>query len=119
MLYSLRRIGADNNSLRMHCIEIPLLFQIYPTNTWIIEGGFTLSKILVCAPKLMQINGVVFSTGQLSSRDVMLTLGTAYKVNTAFTVDLRYNLGFSPLAGNFDSNVSTFNLSAVWYFLNL
>lgn len=115
-LYGFRRIGVEHDILKMHCIEIPLMFQVYPINTLAIEAGATFTKTIKCTPEQMQSNGIVFNSGQLSSSDVMLSLGIAYKVIPELIVDLRYNYGRSPLAGNFDSKVSTFNISAEYFF---
>lgn len=115
-LYGFRRIGVENDFLNMHCIEIPLLFQVYPLKTLAIEAGATFTKIMKCSPEQMQYNDVIFNTGQLSSSDVMLSLGIAYKIVPELVVDLRYNYGRSPLAGNFDSKISTFNISVEYMF---
>ena len=118
VLYGGRNLGVEvkGASLSMHCLEIPLLLQFYPTPSLAIEAGPTFTKILKCTPEQLQLEDVVLNTGQLSGSDVMLTAGVAYKTPVNLMVDARYNLGFSPLAGNLDSKISTFMVSIVYVF---
>ena len=118
ILYGGRNIGIEGEeaTLGMHCLEIPLLVQFYPTPSLAIEMGPTFSKILKCSPDQMQLGDVVVNTGHLSSSDVMLTAGLAYMTPVNLMVDVRYNLGFSSLAGNLDSKVSTAMVSVAYLF---
>ena len=118
LLYGGRKLGIDGTktSMTMHCLEVPVLVQFYPIPSLAIEVGPTFTKILKCAPEQLQLEEVVLNTGKLSSSDVMLTVGVAYKSPINLMVDLRYNLGLIPLAGNLDSKVSTAMVSVVYEF---
>jgi hypothetical protein len=118
LLYCIHKLGIEDKeiSMTLHRIEVPLLLQYYPTSSVVIEAGPTFTKILKCSPEQLQLEDVVLGTGQLSSSDVMLTAGVAYKAPINLMVDLRYNLGLCTLAGNLDSKVSTVMVSAVYLF---
>ena len=118
VLYGNRNLGVEGKetTLSMHCLEIPLLIQLYPIPSLAIEVGSTFTKILKCSPEQLQLNNVVLNTGKLSGSDVMLTAGIAYKTSINLMLDMRYNLGFSALAGNLDSKVSTAMLSVSYLF---
>ena len=118
VLYCGRNLSIEGKgtTLSMHCLEIPLLVQFYPIPSLAINAGPTFTKILKCSPEQLQLDDVVLNTGQLSGSDVMLTAGVAYKTPINLMLDLRYNLGFSALAGNMDSKVSTAMISIVYAF---
>ena len=46
----------------------------------------------------------------------MLTIGAEYKTQKGFAASLRYNLGNSDLAGNFQTKVSTISFHIGWLF---
>jgi hypothetical protein len=118
VMYGIRKLGLEgiNTTLTMQCIEVPILAQFYPMPSLAIEVGPTLTKTLKCSPEKLQLENVVLNTGQLSSSDIMLTAGIAYKTPVHLMFDLRYNLGIVPLAGNFDSKVSTAMVSVAYLF---
>ena len=118
ILYGGRMLGIEDTkaNMTMHCLEVPLLIQFYPTPSLAIEAGPTITKIIKCSPEELQLENVVLNTGQLSSSDVMLTFGIAYKTPLHLMVDLRYNMGLFALAGNLDSKVSTAMVSLVYLF---
>ena len=118
VLYGIRKLGIKGmeTTMTMQCIEVPILAQFYPMPSLAIEVGPTITKILKCSPEWLQLENIVLNTGQLSSSDIMLTAGIAYKTPIHLMFDLRYNLGFAPLAGNFDSKVSTATVSVVYLF---
>lgn len=118
VLYGIRKLGIEGTktTMTMQCIEVPILAQFYPMPSLAIEVGPTLTKILKCDPEWLQLENVVLNTGQLSSSDIMFTIGIAYKTPINLMFDIRYNQGFVALAGNFDSKVSTAMVSVVYLF---
>ena len=117
VLYGIRTIGTEKGTtLKMHCLEIPVLFQVYPIPALAIEVGPTFTKILKCTPDQLQLDDIALNTGRMSSSDVMLTVGVAYKIPINLMVDFRYNIGLFPLAGNIDSKISSAMASVVYLF---
>ena len=101
---------------RMQCVEIPLLAQVYPVSQLGLEAGVTLVRTMGFAPELMQTDNAFLHTGQISAGDMMLTVGACYKTAFGLMLDARYNLGFSPLAGNLNTKVSTAMVSVAYLF---
>lgn len=117
VLYGYRSIGTENGSLGMHCIEIPVLFQVYPITALAIEAGATFVSVLKCSPESLQFNGFSLNTGQfVGSNDIMISAGVSYKIPAGLMFGIRYNLGTSSLAGNFDSKVSSLMASFAYLF---
>lgn len=105
-LYCYRRLQWDKTSVGFSCIEFPVLGQVYPIPKLGVEVGFTLVKILGLSPDMMSSGLSYMSIGQIRAKDVMLTTGACYTIK-GFMADVRFNLGFSNLAGNFDVKVSS------------
>lgn len=117
VLYGIRTIGTEKKiSVTMHCLEIPVLFQVYPIPALAIEVGPTFTKILKCTPDQLQLDDISINTGKLSGSDIMLTAGVAYKTPINLMVDFRYNIGLFTLAGNLESKVSTVMVSVAYLF---
>lgn len=118
LLYEYRMPNTDFGTINMHCVEIPVLWQYYPISSlaseFAIEAGVTIVKTLKCSPEQMQLNNIIYHVGQLSSADVMVSLGLSYRTPYKVSFDARYNIGTSPLAGNLDSKLSTITVSAVY-----
>lgn len=119
-LYEERHPKNDLQPITLRCIEVPVMFQYYPfaslASELAFEIGFTYVNTLSCTPEQLQHNNVIIQTGQLSSKDIMISLGVCYVTPFDISFDLRYNLGTMPLAGNFDCKINTFTASAVYYF---
>ena len=116
VLYCGRSIATDLGPMSLACIEIPVLLQVYPLPSLAIETGPTFVKILKCSPDKMQYGDLLFNTGQLTGGDMMLTLGASYKTDLGLLFGVRYNMGLSPLAGNFDAKISTAVVSVAYMF---
>ena len=86
-LYGLRNFKLNGTPVRMHCLEVPLLAQLYPIKELGIEAGATMVKVFSFTPDVMQSD---------------------------YALDLRYNFGLSGLAGNFDSKISSVTLSLAY-----
>lgn len=117
VLYGLRTLGTEHESLTMHCLEIPVLLQVYPIPSLAIELGPTFVKYLKCTPETLQVGEQAINIRQWGeASDVMLSIGANYKIPAGIMFDLRYNLGTSSLAGNFDTKTSTFMVSIAYLF---
>lgn len=117
VLYGLRSLKMNETAIRMNCMEVPLLAQIYPLPEMGIEAGVTMVKVLSFTPDILQSDNGFLHTGQISGGDVMFTAGLCFKTGRMM-MDLRYNKGMSGLAGNFDAKVSTLTLSLA-YLINV
>lgn len=115
-MYSGRGIKLGSDKINMSCIEVPVLAQLYVIPTFAVEAGATMVKVLRTSPAQIISDGVTYNVGDIKGSDVMATLGLCYKTPTGIMVDARYNLGLSPLAGNFDTKVSTFMVSFAYLF---
>ena len=111
---------TDYGSITLQCIEIPVMFQYYPISSlateFALEAGITFVKVFKCSPSQLQCNNIILQTGQLSSSDLMISLGVCYQTPFNVALNLRYNIGTMALAGNLDSRISTFIVSAVYLF---
>lgn len=125
ILYGNRNIKAkENGNLRMHCLEIPILVEIYPIPSLAIEIGPTFVSILKCSPEQLYFDDVEPNTiavgapqiGQISGSDLMLTFGINYKLPMGLAFDARYNLGNMGLAGNFDCKISSLMVTVSYLF---
>lgn len=127
ILYGRRNIIAKNtkeDNLRIHCLEIPILAEIYPIPSLAIEVGPTLVSIMKCSSKQLQFKGkddvsseyLTFETKQISGMDLMLTFGINYKLPMGLTFDARYNLGCSALDVHLKSKISSPMVSISYLF---
>lgn len=117
VLYGYRSIGTEQAPLTMHCVEIPVLLQVYPIPNLAINMGTTFVRTLKCSPEWLQFDNFVLNTSQLAGNsDVMLTFGASYWILEGLLIDFRYNLGTSAMAGNFDSKVSSLTASIAYVF---
>lgn len=115
-MYSRRSLKTNVDNISMNCFEIPLLLQWYFVPNFAIEVGPTFTGTFSSSPKNFDYNGVVYQMGKVKAYDVMLSVGVNCKLKKGFTADLRYNLGNSEMAGNFNTKVSTISLGIGWLF---
>lgn len=115
-LYSMRSLKSDVEDITMNCFEIPVLFQWYFVPTFAIEVGPTFTGAFSTSPKEFKYNNAVYQMDKVKAYDVMLSVGLNCKLKNGFTADLRYNLGNSDMAGNFQTKVSTISLGIGWLF---
>lgn len=119
-MYGGRNIKLGTESLGTSCIEVPVLAQLYVTPSVALQAGATAVMVLGGKPDQLHYQGATYGTGEIKGKDVMATVGLAYKArlneNSALLVDARYNMGMSPLAGNFDTKVSSVMLSLSYLF---
>lgn len=115
-LYSMRSLKTDVENINMNCFEIPILFQWYFLPTFALEVGPTFTGAFSASPKEFKYNNEIYQMDKVKAYDIMLSIGFNYKLKNGFTADLRYNLGNSDIAGNFQTKVSTISLGIGWLF---
>lgn len=124
--YSVKTVAKEN--LNLGYFEVPVLFQFYPAfmtkqlKNLYIEVGPTFSALISKSPKELKIDSnTTYMTGELKGGDLKGTIGIGYRgkrtaANDGFYVNLRYNHGFSNLAGNFPSKISSAELTIGYLF---
>lgn len=124
--YSVKTV-ADKN-LNLGYFEVPVLFQFYPAyqtkqmKNLYIEIGPTFSALLSKSPNELQLDPLTtLMTGELKGGDIKGTIGLGYRVNKSgandgFYINLRYNHGFSNLAGNVPTKISSAELTIGYLF---
>jgi hypothetical protein len=91
-----------------------VLIQIYPIPTLAIEAGATMVKGLKTKPENIDVNNMVLGVGEMKSNDVMLSFGASFNARFGLSIGLRYNMGMSNLAGNFDSKANSLMYSLAY-----
>lgn len=120
-LYSQRTLKNDIEDIKMNCFAIPVLAQFYVSQSFTIEAGATFTGVLSTSPKTMtignaQTGSTTLGLEKIQGYDIMPTVGIGYYHNCGFTASVRYNLGLSNLAKNFETKVSTAELSVGYLF---
>jgi len=120
-LYALRTLKTDIDDIKMHCFEVPLLAQFYVSPSFTIELGPTFTGVLSTSPKVLSQGSVVsgfldMHIDKIKGFDVMASVGVGYYHNSGITASARFNLGTSDLAGNFQTKVSSAELSVGYLF---
>lgn len=115
-LYSQRTLKTDIENIKMNCFAVPVLAQFYITPSFTIEAGPTFTGILSSSPKTMTQGLTTFGIGEFKCYDVMASIGIGYYHNSGVTASARFNLSNVSLAGNFETKVSTAELSIGYLF---
>ena len=120
-LYAQRTLKTDIEDIKMSCFAVPLLAQFYVSPSFTIEVGPTFTGVLSTSPKVLSQgsteNGFLnIGLEKIKGRDVMATVGVGYYHISGFTASARFNLGNSNLAGNFQTKVSSAELSVGYLF---
>jgi hypothetical protein len=119
-MYDGRAVKLGSTKVGIGCIEVPVVAQFYIIPNLALEAGVTIVKVLSCSPNELNHEGVTYGTGGIKGGDMMISAGLAYKArlnsSSSLMLDARYNLGMSPLAGNFDTKVSSVMLSVAYLF---
>lgn len=134
--------GKTNADLSVGYFEIPVFVQIYPfyksdaMNTFYIEGGPDFAGTMSRKPKTLTVDNLygnyssvtynIDSDGsKLKGMDVRIMAGVGYdfaiknanhEISSLIGINARYYLGMSTLAGNFNSKMSTLEVSLSWMF---
>lgn len=124
--YSVKTI--DSKNLNLGYFEVPLLLQFYPAfqtkqmKNLYIEVGPTFSALVSKSPDDVKIDALTTAaTKDLKGGDIKGTIGIGYRINKAGANDglylnLRYNHGFSNLAGNLPTKISSAELTIGYLF---
>lgn len=115
-LYAMHSLKTDDESINMNCFEIPVLFQWYMIPSLCLEVGPTFTGAFSTSPESIKYGTDLYMTKDIKAMDVMLSIGLGYKHNSGFNANLRYNMGNSDIAGNFETKVSTISLGLAWMF---
>ncbi len=115
-LYSMRSLKSDVENIKMNSFEIPVLFQWYFLPSFAVEVGPTFTGAFSTSPKEFKYNNAVYQMDKVKAYDVMLSIGVNCKLKNGFSANIRYNLGNSDMAGNFQTKVSTISLGIGWLF---
>lgn len=115
-LYSMHSLKTDTQNITMNCFEIPVLLQWYFLPMFAVEVGPTFTGAFSASPKDYNYNNAVYHMDKMKAYDVMVSFGVNCQLRNGFTADLRYNLGNSDIAGNFQTKVSTISLGIGWLF---
>lgn len=124
--YSVKTVSDEN--LNLGYFEVPVLFQFYPAfqtkqmKNFYIEVGPTFSALVSKSPKKLSADAyTTYITDDLKGGDVKATIGLGYRINRngandGFYINLRYNHGFSDLAGNVPTKISSAELTIGYLF---
>ncbi len=124
--YSVKTV-ADKN-LNLGYFEVPVLLQFYPAfqtkqmKNLYVEVGPTFSALVSKSPDEIKVDPITtFITNDLKGGDIKGTIGVGYRINKTdandgFYINLRYNQGFSKLAGNIPTKVSSAELTIGYLF---
>ena len=115
-LYSSQNLKVGQDNMRINCLEIPVLVQLFVTSNFQIEAGATPTMILKVSPEYLQAGNVVANVGDIRGGDVKVSVGVCYNTPFGLAIGLRYNLGMSELAENFHSKISTALFSVNYMF---
>ena len=115
-LYSQKSIKTDSDNINLSGFEIPILIQCYLSPSLCIEAGPTFTGNFSCSPGNIRYNNNVIYSEDFKANDVMFTLGIGYKNKKGFNLSARYNLGNSNMAENFETKLSTIEVSIGWLF---
>lgn len=115
-LYAAHNFSIENESASLSCFEIPLLFQWYVIPMFAFEAGATFTGAFGSSPESLELNGNNYRLHQIRASDAMLTFGVNYKTIGGFNVSLRYNMGNSDIASNFQTKISTISIGIGWLF---
>lgn len=115
-LYSQRTLKTDIDDIKMNCFAIPVLAQFYVTPSLTIEAGPTFTGVLSASPKTMTQGLTTFGIGEFKCYDVMASVGVGYYHRSGVTASARFNLANVNLAGNFETKISTAELSIGYLF---
>lgn len=126
--------GKENANLSVGYFEVPIYGQLYPLvkspalNSLYIELGVSFAGTLSRSPKSLtmynpnerysEVTYYIDGNGKkLKGMDVRPLIGAGYTVpGTGLDINLRYYLGTSKLAENFDCKMNTFEFSLAWNF---
>lgn len=126
--------GKENANLTIGYFDVPIYAHIYPfaktrnMNSLYVELGVSMAGTLSRSPESLTVTNpsedfskVTYyldtDDSRLKGFNVSPIVGLGYKIpNTHLDISARYYLGINKLAGNFNSKMSTAEISLAWYF---
>lgn len=117
-LYESDALRLESKNFGVSCLELPILAQYYIVPSFGVEAGVTVVVLIGGSPDKLVYENTTYCIGELKGTDLRPTLGLCYKHPSGIMIDARYNMGTSPLAGNFDTKVSSVLVSFV-YLINI
>lgn len=126
--------GKENANLTLGYFEVPIYVQLFPfmkntnTNTLHFEAGAAFSGTLTRSPKTLSVTSdkvgnssniinIDTDKSKLKGMDIRPFAGVGYTIpNTGIDITARYYLGTSDLAGNWNSKISSAEVSIAWMF---
>ena len=116
LLYAQHNMKTNlNDNIKLGYLEIPLLFKYYFTKELSVEVGPTFAFLMSKKPDELVGPSTTIAIKDLKGGDVKASIGLTYQTN-GFFASVRYNHGFSDLAGNFPCKVSAATLSVGYLF---
>ena len=109
-------IGTNGDDIKLSCIEVPILLKIYVTPNFNIEIGPNISGTISSSPDNLTAGNSIIAIGDLKSLDIKGCVGVSYETKNGLYASLRYNLGTSNLAKNFETKVSAASLTIGYKF---
>lgn len=114
--YSMETYSED---ISLQGYEIPVLLQWWPTSSFGIEIGPTFSGVISSEDNVISSDSKTdYYVGDLKPYDVKLTVGAELKLKGGFSASIRYNLGTSKMAGNFNMKCNTLAIG-IGYLFNI
>ena len=113
--YSMETYSED---ISLQGYEIPVLLQWWPTSSFGIEIGPTFSGVISSDDNIIRSGSTQYYVEDLKPYDVKLTVGAELKLKGGFSASIRYNLGTSKMAGNFDMKCNTLAIG-IGYLFNI
>jgi hypothetical protein len=134
--------GKANADMTVGYFEVPVYVQVYPfyrsdaMNTFYIEAGADFAGTISRSPKSLTVDNlkgeyssVTYNldsdNSKLKGMDVRIMAGVGYdfaiknekhETTNLIGINARYYMGTSKLAGNFNSKMSTLEISLSWMF---
>lgn len=114
--YVQHTIGTNEDDIKLSYFEIPVLLKLFLTPNFNVEIGPNFAGTLSSSPDYIEADNTSIATGEIKGFDVKVCVGVSYEMKNGLFASLRYQLGTSGLAKNFDSRVSAASLTIGYKF---
>jgi len=126
--------GKENANLSLSYFDIPVFLQVYPlakvkgANSLYIEAGVNFGLLTGKSPETLTTKNtggqyalvtynINTADSKLKGGNICPLIGLGYTFpGTGLDINLRYNIGMTNLAGNFQSKPSSLQISLAWLF---
>lgn len=116
ILFSTQGAKVSGKTLSLNYLTIPVMLKFYATEGFNIELGPEFAFLMSKPGMLQTANANYDLTNLKGGKDVLLGIGLGYDFNFGLTVNARYNLGFSQLAGNLPWKNNVIQISISYLF---